>query len=970
MEVEILVKKFKSTFALTAILMVTVLLSGCFGGTKTFTLTVNVDPEGAAEVKDLAKKYDKDTIAEFALEAAEGYEFVEWTGDDKPVYNDEDEVWEIVMDGDKTLTAVFKEIEEEPVDPEPVADEEAAAAVDAQIMALDKEVGLDQYKIDVAAARAAYEALNAETKALVTKLVLLEVHEDQLDELLYGEVTEFVIAEKVMDGIDLTADVLEDITLGSNFTYDGTVYQVTWESDKPEIITADGTVNRPYGEDVEVTLTATLDFIGTLSADQKNVFEIKLNVVGIRFDLAVENGSVTATLNDLTGLDAVTADDFAITFAIADEAVEAEDLKVEYKDGVATWTFTPFERGLEDYKVDIAVTFGEFEEKDSLEFVGLAVIVETVDAIDTGKVEVTITASDVDRFAQTVEVLDNKGNEVKVKAVDIPAGETKLVFVFEDTIEKQEGVWTIGGVEYDFDLVSNLAAFRATTSQLELNKVLTDLGIEGVVAANMPEYVSRKATFLTKLDTDKKELTVEAIQTWIEEVNAAIIKEGEKGTAEKAAVDAVQNAIKAENDLALLAALQNPLFERVNADWFDDYKTKLTNDDETVTAIQEKINGVNDGKIEALTIENNVDTDDLLKSKALIIKYATPTEKGEQTQDTKDALEEIEIQLAVADVLTATTPTTLKVKLTALDNVLAKDDKFMATLYKDANAAEYFYGFGEEVDGFENATIVNVENVEDVKGILKGINEAIVAKAKIDVLDELGKVNNETAAADVVALLAESQKLHEKENEVIPANAEAYKVAVIEVITETGEAFTGFTGDSVDDLVATVNKAQASLALLVAVNSAATAEDMSAALVALEADQDPAETTFTDLETAAKLEVAQIVIGQRDAIEENKDAGQKAKEFAKAEDAFGAVAEAITARETFIDAVNGQATISGMKDTLAAEDTLIPEFAKLDTVEQTDAAEAVLNALEALKAKDPAEEFETIAQIKAAAGLL
>ena len=69
------------------------------------------------------------------------------------------------MDGDKTLTAVFKEIEEEPVDPEPVADEEAAAAVDAQIMALDKEVGLVQYKIDVAAARAAYEALNAETKA-------------------------------------------------------------------------------------------------------------------------------------------------------------------------------------------------------------------------------------------------------------------------------------------------------------------------------------------------------------------------------------------------------------------------------------------------------------------------------------------------------------------------------------------------------------------------------------------------------------------------------------------------------------------------------------------------------------------------------------------------------------------------------------------------------------------------------------
>jgi hypothetical protein len=581
MEVEILVKKFKSTFALTAILMVTVLLAGCFGsgtGTKTFTLTVNVVPEGAAEVKDLAKKYDKDSIAEFALEAAEGYEFVEWTGDDKPVYNDEDEVWEIVMDGDKTLTAVFKEIEEEPVDPEPVADEEAAAAVDAQIMALDKEVGLDQYKIDVAAARAAYEALNAETKALVTKLVFLEAHEDQLDELLYGEVTEFVIAEKVMDGIDLTADVLEDITLGSNFTYDGTVYQVTWESDKPEIITADGTVNRPYGEDVEVTLTATLDFIGTLSADQKNVFEIKLNVVGIRFDLAVENGSVTATLNDLTGLDAVTADDFAITFAIADEAVEAEDLKVEYKDGVATWTFTPFERGLEDYKVDIAVTFGEFEEKDSLEFVGLAVIVETVDAIDTGKVEVTITASDVDRFAQTVEVLDNKGNEVKVKAVDIPAGETKLVFEFEDTIEKQEGVWTIGGVEYDFDEYAAVKAVKYATNLVELWEALQSDYFTGAVEENIVAYN----------EADKSELvTAEDVNKMIADVNKALTD----------AETVVKPVVDAANELELLRALQNGGFADVDSKLSYKYYAAINGTvdmDSTVEEIQDIINRVND----------------------------------------------------------------------------------------------------------------------------------------------------------------------------------------------------------------------------------------------------------------------------------------------------------------------------------------------------------------------------------------
>jgi hypothetical protein len=138
MEVEILVKKFKSTFALTAILMVTVLLSGCFGvgRTKTFTLTVNVVPEGAAAVSGVADKYDEKAIAQFTLEAAEGYEFVEWTGEVKPV--GKDGKWTIVMDGDKTLTAVFKEIEEEPA-----TEEELVAAVVEASEGEDEEAFLE-----------------------------------------------------------------------------------------------------------------------------------------------------------------------------------------------------------------------------------------------------------------------------------------------------------------------------------------------------------------------------------------------------------------------------------------------------------------------------------------------------------------------------------------------------------------------------------------------------------------------------------------------------------------------------------------------------------------------------------------------------------------------------------------------------------------------------------------------------------
>ncbi|MGB4179317.1 MAG: hypothetical protein WBK80_05045, partial [Limnochordia bacterium] len=109
--------RFRHTVSVLSLVMVLLLLAGCLpkAGVTEYTLTVNVKPEGAAEVEGVAEKYEKNAIATFKLIANEGYEFVEWEGDVKPTETDDGQ-WAINMDGDKTLTAVFKEIKEEDIE--------------------------------------------------------------------------------------------------------------------------------------------------------------------------------------------------------------------------------------------------------------------------------------------------------------------------------------------------------------------------------------------------------------------------------------------------------------------------------------------------------------------------------------------------------------------------------------------------------------------------------------------------------------------------------------------------------------------------------------------------------------------------------------------------------------------------------------------------------------------------------------
>lgn len=371
---------------------------------------------------------------------------------------------------------------------------------------------------------------------------------------------------------------------------------------------------------------------------------------------------------------------------------------------------------------------------DRLDAIEVELKVVEVSAINNTGVDVVFKEGpEEDLDDVTIEVLDNKGNVVEVEPITVAAGETEATFKFVKAIEgDMEGVWTIGGVKYDFDLKANLEAFINADNQIKLNKVLADLGIENVKVENMPDYEAKKGDFLDKLAEDKEELTVEAIQAWVDKINADAISAEEEAVIVKAVVDAK----KANNQIAFAQALQNDAFVRVNPKWITDYYKDIKvgengniDLESKVKDIQVLIDGVNDQKVTtASNVTDVVDRAKLLEAKALIEEYATPTDKGEQKSETKTALKNIDIQLAVVDVREASTPTRLKNALIALDDLLDKDNKVMVEKgeykgYIDAYAKDYLTAIAEfGKDESQNKEATGVLNADNVKTAINSVN--------------------------------------------------------------------------------------------------------------------------------------------------------------------------------------------------------------------------------------------------------
>lgn len=280
--------RFRHTVSVLSLVMVLLLLAGCLpkAGVTEYTLTVNVKPEGAAQVEGVAEKYKKNAVATFKLIANEGYEFVEWEGDVKPTKTDDGQ-WQIIMDGDKTLTATFEVTEEEPDELE-----EAIAAAEAAIAALPEEITLDDAEA-IAAARALVEAVfELDEEAEIEGIEKLEAAEEALKNLGWNPVNEDLVADalkKANKGLDLeTAFRGEELDLPEELTVGAYSYVLIWTTDSPDVVEIEegkAKITRPE-ETTTVTLTATLGYDISAQAETKpQSFDVQIKVWGLVSEL-------------------------------------------------------------------------------------------------------------------------------------------------------------------------------------------------------------------------------------------------------------------------------------------------------------------------------------------------------------------------------------------------------------------------------------------------------------------------------------------------------------------------------------------------------------------------------------------------------------------------------------------------------------------------------------------------------------
>lgn len=327
-------------------------------------------------------------------------------------------------------------------------------------------------------------------------------------------------------------------------------------------------------------------------------------------------------------------------------------------------------------------------------------------AINANGLTVNIKELTADKEGVTVEVKDSKGNVVAVEAIDLSAGEKTIEFTFVKPVKDEDltGVWTVDGVEFNLSLANQLATFEETNSQIELYEVLSELGIKNVDSANAAAYLQEKQDFLNDLTANDKELTVEAIQTFVNDVNASVLTDAEKEAAAKAVVKALGN------NVALKSALQNAAFTKVNPAWVEDiatpavdgYVTELTGaglnvDTVTVADVQAEIDTVNEAviaaQIAAVAPSTSVDKTKLAELKTLIETYAPVNEENEYvTAANQTALDDIAEQSAVADVLAATTASKFKATvatLAGIANTPGTSDVIDLKDYVDANGKAY-----------------------------------------------------------------------------------------------------------------------------------------------------------------------------------------------------------------------------------------------------------------------------------------
>ncbi len=309
--------------------------------------------------------------------------------------------------------------------------------------------------------------------------------------------------------------------------------------------------------------------------------------------------------------------------------------------------------------------------------------------VNRKQIKVTFEALEKSLDDVTLTVVDNNGNEVKVKSVaTIKKGATEAEFEFNNYLsEKPTGVWTVNGVSFDLTERAFVKDVKDANNAKELENVLAKKEYKDLVTYNK----DRLANYLEELK--KAELKeVKDIQDIIDKVDAKLDKEESDNAELGKYIDLIKkvskNGTQEQFNNLLNEGVEKSYIKDVNPDYMEDYKEEIKNKGEDVKEIidiQTQINHVNNAKKE---------------------KAKTDLKTALEGSDKKAILEALQNSLLGLD----------NVKAENIDHYVLDKDSIKNKLNKDTNALKETNELIDIIN--KKANIVNAKTTQEMLNAL------------------------------------------------------------------------------------------------------------------------------------------------------------------------------------------------------------------------------------------------------------
>lgn len=257
--------------------------------------------------------------------------------------------------------------------------------------------------------------------------------------------------------------------------------------------------------------------------------------------------------------------------------------------------------GDDDYLIDDEIQDGTGDDDCLIDQEAYDLKITDVE-VNRKQIKVTFDALEKSLDDVTLTVVDNNGNEVKVKSVAIiKKGATEAKFEFNNYLsEKPTGVWNVNGVSFNLTEKAFVEDVKANLSNGKLNKVLEKKEYKGLVTYNT-KRVENYAKELQKAELKE----VKDIQSVIDKVNAELDKEESSNAELNKYIDLLKkvskNGTQEQFNNALNQGVEAEYIKDVNPDYMEDYKREIKNKGEDVKEIadiQTQIDNVNKTKKE------------------------------------------------------------------------------------------------------------------------------------------------------------------------------------------------------------------------------------------------------------------------------------------------------------------------------------------------------------------------------------